>query len=210
MKKIWFFVEGDSEENFIENLIRVKYSESILLENDLSAFVKKDLSDFTHHLSYCENCHSVDKIPHRINDLLHLIEKSQASKLIVVCDLESLPCFTERKNKINSIIKESINRDDILYAFFNPMIEVGFWECEEIIKRVIEIEHRNKFDRNTTTAIILDQNIEHPLAALKRSFMKYKVKYRESKFSEMFFPRVDFNTCQNNVLLRIVSYLDNI
>lgn len=210
MKKIWFFVEGDSEENFIKCLIRLKYSENILLEKNLSVFVDKDLSSFSHHLSYCENCHSVDKIPHRINDLLHFIEKSQASKLIVVCDLESLPCFTERKNIINNIIKESINRDDILCAFFNPMIEVGYWECEEVIKRVIEIEHRNKFDKNTSTSIILDENIEHPLGALKESFKKYKVKYRESKFSEMFFPRVDFNTCQNDVLHRIVSYLDNI
>ncbi len=210
MKKIWFFVEGDSEENFIKNLIRKKYAGSILLENDLSAFVDMDLSSFTYHLSYCENCHSVDKIPHRINELLHFIEKSQSSKLIVVCDLERLPCFTEGRDKLNSIIEESLSRDDILYAFFNPMIEVGYWECEEVIQRVIQIEHRNKFDSDISTPILLDENIERPLHALKKSFQKYKVKYRESKFSEMFFPRVDFNACQNDVLLRIISYLDNI
>ncbi len=210
MEKIWFFVEGESEENFIKNLIRLKYSESILLEKDLSAFATKNIASLGHHLGYCENCHNVEKIPHRINDILYLIEKSNSSKIIVICDIENLQCFSARKNKINGILKNTINRNNILYVFFNPMIEVGYWDSEEIIKKIIQVEYKEKFAKDYQNEIVLMGNGDKPLQSLKNSFRKYDVNYRESKFSEMFFPRVDYNNCQNSVLHRIVTYLDHI
>jgi len=210
MEKVWFFVEGDAEENFIKNLIRLKYATSILLEKDLSVFVEKDISAYSHNLCYCENCHSVDKIPHRINDLLHLIEKSQSINLIIVCDVEDLTCFSNRRKKIVDILEQSFNRKNIHYVFFNPMIEAGYLECEDTVKRIIQLEYNTKFNQDLAGIINLDYDITKPLHSLKSSFKKYSVKYRESRFSEMFFPRVDYNNCQNGVLHRIASYLDHI
>jgi hypothetical protein len=90
MKKIWFFVEGDTEEIFISNLITKKYYNTCRQEKDLSEFVKADIRNSDYHRVYCDNCGSVDKIPHRINEMYYLIEKSQTDNVIVVCDVEKL------------------------------------------------------------------------------------------------------------------------
>jgi len=210
MQKIWFFVEGDSEENMVIHLIRKKFYSCIQLEKDLLEFVNKDISNSPYNISYCENCQNVDKIPHRINELSHLIEQSSSEMIIIICDVENLECFSKRKEKIENIINSEVKDLDIVNAFFNPMIEVGYWECEQIIKRVIELEYKNIFNTFPHEPIELVQDTAHPLFALKKSFKKYDLKYRESKFSEMFFPRVNFDNCNSNVLQRIISPLDSV
>jgi hypothetical protein len=209
MKKIWFFVEGDSEENFIINLIRFKYAGTVLLSRDLTDFVLKDLSQFNSHLAYCENCHSVDKIPFKIQERSYLIEKSGSSNIIVVCDLEKFPCYLERKKIIENTVREKINLNHMHYAFFKPMIESGYWECDTIIEKIITMNFREKFTKLPPNPLVLENN-NHPLESLKKSFKKYDLKYRESDFSEKFFPRVDFDTCQNLTLKRLISKLDSI
>ena len=207
MEKIWFFVEGDSEENFITNLLRKKYSGRINREKDLSNFVDSDIQQLNFNLAYCENCHNVEKIPHRINDLLHMIEKTNTNHVFIICDLEKFPCYTERKCKFEEKIEESIDKNILHYAISNPMIEAGYWECEKLIERIIQIEHKSifKVELNGTISLLRSNN---PLDSLKKSFKKYNVKYREAKFSEMFFPRVDYDGCPNNMLNRVTDILD--
>lgn len=210
MQKIWFFVEGYSEKNLVTFLIRNKFSDSIQLEKDLLDFVKKDISNAQHHLGYCENCENVDKIPHRINELEHFIEQSKSNLIIIICDVEKLGCVSNRKEKIANILNSDVKKLNIVRAFFNPMIEIGYWECEQIINRVIDLEYRNNLKMSPTDPISPEPDLAHPLTALKKSFKKYNLKYHERSFSEKFFARVDFDTCDNDVLKRIINPLEAI
>lgn len=210
MKKVWFFVEGDSEENFTINLMRNKYNQNFLLEKDLLTFVTIDLTNSTHHLFHIENCHSINKIPHQVNLRAHLINNYNISDMIIVCDLEDQSCFSNRKNVIDSALHQSINKNNIKYIISNPYIEANYWDCEDLIKQVLKKEFRLKFDIEFREEVELVHNHAQPLYSIKKSFEKYKLKYRESRFSESFFPRVDFNTCQNLTLKRIISKFDSL
>src|SRR5438132_762537 len=103
--KFWFNVEGDSEYNFVINYIR-RYACTFKVMNDLSCFRSEDV---TKNLVYINNCESVDKIPHEINEKNHWVEGSKASAIIVVCDLESkLNCPIQRKDKILEVVMKNI------------------------------------------------------------------------------------------------------
>ena len=66
------FVEGDSEEEFIINLLLREYSNRIKNCKDILEFADDDLSTADYFTSYVENCNGIDKIPHRINELDYL------------------------------------------------------------------------------------------------------------------------------------------
>jgi hypothetical protein len=118
------------------------------------------------------------KIPFRINELSYLVEKSGSSNIIIVCDLEKLPCFLDRKTKIENVVKERIDVSHMHYAFFKPMIESGYWECATIIEKVIALDFKERFAKPTPNPLVLEIN-NHPLDSLKKSFKKYNLKYRE-------------------------------
>jgi len=208
MKKIWIFVEGDSEEHFITHLIRNGFYETILQEKDLSAFIREDIRDSSHHKLYCENCQSVDKIPHRINEMYYLIEKSGSTDIFIVCDIEKLRCNTKRKNEIEKKLDEVVNNNTIRYAFFNPRIETAYWECPEVIKKIIEIEYKRKFNSPKLPGIALPKKSSYSQDDLKKLFKSVDLKYRETSFAKQFFPRVDYRECDNKVLIRLTKFLE--
>ncbi len=207
MEKIWFFVEGDSEEHFATHLIRKKFYDTILQEKDLLAFIEKDIHDSPHHEIYCENCRSVDKIPHRINEMYYLVEKSGSKEIFIVCDIEKLKCNTNRKKLIESKLEDSVDKCIIKYVFFNPKIEPYYWECPQVIKKIIELEYKKKFDTTNVPDISLPKKSYYSHDDLKKCFKSFNLKYRETLFSKQFFPRVDFEQCNNKVLKRFIKFL---
>lgn len=210
MKKIWFFLEGDSEKHFISNLIRRKFFDSIFIEKDLTEFINKDIDNHTHNLLYCENCNSVDKIPHKINEMYYLIERSGSNDVFIICDVERrLKCSTDRKNQIENKLDDSVDKNKIKHIFFNPVIESLYWECTKIIKEIIELQYKVKFGTTQEPKISLPCGGTHPLDDLKKLFQSCKLKYRESIFSKDFFPRVDYDRCTNKVLKRTISLLQS-
>lgn len=209
-KKIWFFVEGDSEEHFVTQLVRKKFYQSILKEKDLSVFVAEDHRRLTHHKIYCENCQSVDKIPHRINEWYYLIKKSRSRNIIVVCDVEKLKCFSKRKAQIESKLKKSVDKSVIKYVFFNPMIEPYYWDCPEIIKKITELEYKKKFPTVKVPNLSIPGESPHTQDALKKHFKRFRLKYREALFSKQFFPRIDYEQCDNKILNRLAGFLETI
>lgn len=209
MRKIWFFVEGDSEEILITHLIRNKYYLSIKQEKDLINFVRLAPGSTGHHTVYCENCGSVDKIPHRINEMYYLVEKSRTRDVVVICDIEKLKCMSKRQDLIVSKLDPSVDKKSIRFAFFNPMIESAYWDCPRIIESVIKAEHKKKFRSPKTPSVSLPDKISsHWQDHLKKNFKKLNLKYRETSFAQQFFPRVDYANCPNQVLTRICSFLD--
>lgn len=207
MKKIWCFLEGDTEEYFIANLFRKKLFSSCLQEKDLLKFVNEDFADLSRNLIYCENCHSVDKIPHRINEMYHFIERSGAADILVVCDVEKLKCNITRTKAIESKFDDCVDKNMIKYSFFKPRIESAYWECPQIIKKIVEIEYKEKFSFKKKPSIFLPGNISNSQFALKQLFKEYNLKYRETKFAEEFFPRVNYEECENITLKRIYNFL---
>lgn len=208
MKKIWFFVEGDTEEHFINHLIRNRFYDSILQEQDLSVFINENILDSPHHKIYCENCQSVDKIPHKINEMYYLIERSDSKDIFIVCDIEKLKCNANRKNRIESKLDDSIDRSVIKYVFFNPKIETSYWECPDVIKKIMKLEYKKKFNNPNLPDIAFPGDYSHSQDALKKCFKSAGLKYRETSFSKEFFPRVNYERCKNKVLKRLIKFLE--
>ncbi len=205
MSKIWFFVEGESEEHFIEHLIR-RHPFSMRIEKDLVLFI--DNQD--ENLIYIENCHSVDKIPHRINEIYYQIERSLTNKIFIICDVEELKCYVTRFNKIESILKSNIDKSEIRHIYFKPMLECIYWDNPEIIERIITIDYREKFGTGRPTPTIeLQRDSNHCQFNLKTSFANHSLKFRKSLFSEKFFGRINFRNCASAEINRAINLLSN-
>ena len=209
MKKVWIFVEGDSEEYFVSNLIRKKFYDTISQKKDLSEFLEKKPRELANHLLYCENCGSVDKIPHKINEMLHLIERSGSKDIIIICDVEKLKCPIYRKEEIEKKLDPNLDKFNRKYICFNPMIESAYWECKPIIKKIITLQYKNKFQKLPTKSISLPEKSSYSINDLKESFIKFNLKYRETLFAKEFFPRVNYDQCKNSELQRMINFLNS-
>lgn len=208
MCKIWIFVEGDSEEEFIINLLLKEYSNRIHSYKDILEFVDTDLSTSEYFACYVENCNGIDKIPHRINELDYLIERSNSDKILIIGDIESLPCYQSRLDKILNILNENIPTENLKVVFFKPRIEKEYWDCQPIIERIIQLDYRDKFKTQDNPIVTIPQEINKDIFGLKKLFKNHNVKYHESRFAKKFFPRVDFN-CANEKLQRTRRILDS-
>jgi hypothetical protein len=208
MRKIWIFVEGDSEEEFVANLLFKEYSDSIYICKDILEFVDTDLSTADFYSCYVENCSGIDKIPHRINEIDYLITKSSSDKILIVGDLEDLPCFGSRLEKILEILNDNIPRTNIKTVFFKPRIEKDYWDCQSVIERIIQLDYREKFRTQQNPTINIPRDIDKDIYGLKKAFRDHDVKYHESRFAKKFFPRVNFD-CNNARLQRIKGIIND-
>ena len=207
MKKIWFFVEGDSEEHFIKNMIRRHYYDVHLAKDELS-FIN---DSFDQHACYCLNVGNVDRIPYDINDYIYKINRSESQEAIIVCDVEGLGCHTARVERIRNNLSDEVGSLNIHCVFFNPSIEKLYWECPNTLKKVLKFFYKRKFGDGTSIPVInLPEITGKYLYNLKELFRQYDLKYRETQFSEEFFPRIDFDQCGNHVIERLIRYVNQI
>jgi len=204
-RKIWVFVEGESEEYFIEHLIR-RHLFTIRIEKDLSLFINNQ----DENLAFIDNCHCVDKIPHRINERYYQVEQSGSKKIFIICDVEELKCYSNRFNKIDSILETEIDKNEIRHVYFKPMIECIYWDYPQLIERIILLEYRKKHRTRTNPTINLQQNTNHCQFDLKINFKNHNVKFRESVFSNEFFSRIDFGNCVSTEINRAINFLTDI
>ena len=202
-------MEGDSEESFVFNLIIRKFYDKILYEKDLMEFVGSDASKLTHNVAYCENCGSVDKIPHKINEMYHFIAQSRSNDIFVICDGEDLGCPINRRVEIERKLKKDVEKSKMRYIFFSPMIEALYWQCKKIIQRIIQLEFKNRFKKTINIRVLVKQKCKHPLGDLKDLFKKHGLKYREALFAEQFFPGVDYENCADIVLRRAIERIES-
>lgn len=209
MKKLWFFVEGDSEEYFVLNFIRKQYFSTITIEKDLSEFVNKATDSIFQNVLYCENCNSVEKIPHKINEWYYLIERSGSTDIFIICDVErKLRCPPNRRRLIESKLADFVNKNYLNYILFNPIIEDSYWECKQTIESIIKKEYSKKFPQAQLPELSLPNISSASIDDLKKCFKNYQLKYREALFAREFFPSVDFKSCKNIVLKRAMRLLD--
>jgi len=190
MKKIWFFVEGDSEENLIKSIIHCFYH-GINLEKDESKFIN---DQYDKDVCYCHNVGGVNRIAYEINDYNYKISRSGSNEVIVVCDVEDLKCNSSRLNAIQTRLVDETKKLNIYYVFFNPIIENLYWNCPSVLKRTIEIIYARKFgDATLVKDINLPQTDCISKHKLKLLFQHYDIKYSERQFSNIFFPRVPYD-----------------
>ena len=205
MNKIWIFVEGFSEENFVKNLFWKNLYTTHKLESDIVEFVQGTNNNFIN--CYLWNCRSVDKIPHVINKYYYLIQQSNCDRILIVCDVEKLKCLTNRKIVIESILSTEVDKKLLYYSFSNPMIENNYWICPLNIEKVIRKQYKAKYN-----AELIDVNFDgynHSQSGLKKLFKDYGIKYRETSFSEQFFGGVDdFNNCSSDLVKRVFEHIN--
>jgi hypothetical protein len=206
MGKIWFFVEGDSEEYLLKALVQCLYPD-LIFELDESEFI---LSNKT-NISYCVNVGGVDNIPYTINEYIsdEKIEKSRSNNLIIICDVEKLRCNTSRKEEIEKRLDKYSRKLNINYIFFNPMIEKLYWDCPELIKKVLILTYNKFYNSDSSLPEIRISEIRSSFKyKLKELFRKFNMKYRESRFSKDFFSNIDFHLCNNSEIARIVNIIN--
>jgi len=139
-----------------------------------------------------------------------MIERSSSNNIFIICDVEKkLKCVTARKDTIEGKLDELVDKAKLKYIFFNPMIESFYWQCKQIIKRIIDLEYKKKFSKKINRNIIIPTSISNSLYDLKKLFKKYDLKYREALFAESFFPRVDYNKCKDRTLNRAIEKIED-
>jgi hypothetical protein len=205
--KLWFFVEGDAEEELIKRLVRYQKPDQLKLFEDLKEFLCIDTNPYPHIPCYCDNCESVDNIGHKIKQRAYQIQLIKNLEIIVICDIEKEPCNSSRKKKILTIITE-LNQSKIKFIFFNPMIENFYFENEKIIIDVIKKAYKDKFQKEAPI-IILEKDSSSKIYLIKQSFKKYNLKYKEADFAENFFPKFDYINSTNNTIIRMLSFINN-
>lgn len=205
MRKIWFFVEGDSEKSLVECLMRNFFYETFQEERDISKFI---IQDFSKDVFFCFNCESVDKIPHKINEEFYKIEKSGSMEIIIICDIEKEKCNTNRKQKIESTLKSEIDINMISYIIFNPSIEALYFSCIPILKKVLQKTIVQKFQNNDKINLEITEAKKSYYFELQSLFKKYDVKYIESDFAKNFFSSVNFESCENPVIRRLIHFIN--
>lgn len=207
MKKIWFFVEGNSEENLVKNMISCHYPD-VHLEKDESRFI---IDHFDRNACYCLNVEGVDGIAYRINEYNYRITRSGSREVIVICDVEDLNCNSSRREAIEDRLENDIRGLNIHYVFFNPLIERLYWDCPLLLRRVLKLFYVTRFGGGTSVPNIILPEVRGKYDYnLKKLFKSYGVKYRESKFSEEFFPRILYGQCDSVVIMRLMNFMDQI
>jgi hypothetical protein len=203
-KKYWFFVEGSSEEQFVIWCFRKKYHHIKHFKSEYD-FVEEN----NHNSFYVTNCESGDKIPHKINEIAYRIYKANNCNVIVVCDLEKLPCPLEKKKKLKKIINGSVDESSILHIFSMPMIEDLY--CSEVkvstaVLKYFYEKNQNIKMQSIDASMLTDLKIS-VLQRLKNFHRAHGLTYKKVQFAERFFSQLIYDKCHNDTVKRLLSVL---
>jgi hypothetical protein len=159
--KLWFFVEGDTEEELIYNTFYFKYYENFSMQKDLNAYFNSNYNSNINSV-FCENCQNVDNVPHKINERFekNQIDKSETDLIIIICDVEKLYCNEKRKERILNTLNNKINVKNIRFIFFNPEIEELYLSFIDIIEKVIKLDSKQRKNRSLKVYILFHQLIK--------------------------------------------------
>lgn len=209
--KYWFYVEGDSEQLFIEWLIR-KCFHNITLCKNLTDFVK-DISG--NEICYIYNCESVNKVPYEISERNHWVERSGTNAIFVICDIEAeLNCPIERRKKILDIMQElkntyspPVNEEKLRFIFCDPTIEELYCYHADVTKSILEKLYKRKFGAEISSVDIgiLGHETKSPVFKMKSFFLSHGLTYKETEFAENFFPQLDYESSGNKTIKRLVN-----
>lgn len=202
-KKIWLFVEGFCEVQFVRWMF-IKFFSNFFICNSETSFLEQ-----TNLSCYIHNSRDVNKIPYDINDMNHWIERSDVCSVIIVCDTENkLYCPIKRKDEIIEIIDSDaesktnfnpIDKNKFKFVFSKPTIEDIYCSEKEITASIIKATGET---HEKVLEILSNQTIP-PLDRLKQSFRINKSTYKKREFSEKFFSQLDYERCNNKSVLRL-------
>jgi len=176
--------------HLVSNLMRNTFPQ-VGADNDLAEYVGRSVHPGL-DAYYCDNCESIDRIGHQITEWSYLIKASQSDAVIVVGDIENLPCASERKGKIEAVFDDKVEKDNIRYVFSRPTIEEIYWDFPDVIAQILKKKYRAKFRGVTLPTIkVPDKPTRGFEDALKQLFKRYGLKYRTDEFATMFFPNLN-------------------
>lgn len=183
-----FFVEGFSEENFIE---------SFLLFNNFE--FTKDIGEFrtSYKEAYVENCRNDSTIKPSIKKNIWWIKELEPpeSKVWIISDLNEDICFSSNKNDYINFFQENEILQELILVNSKPSLEHSYFDNpDHILKTVLSI-HNTMFpsnqlqtigDLDQTDLISVDQT--NKFEALK-TFCRANLKghFNKKEFSEKFF-----------------------
>lgn len=215
--KTWVFVEGTSEENMVTMLLRKFLPSTALIIKGRSDFIGREVED--KKLFHIHNSSGVEKIPFDISEYYYLIEKSQCSHVLVVCDVEKkLPCPTKRKEWIYDIVNTEIPdiNHEIKIICSVPMIEEIYCDEREITRKVIKKLYKEKYDKplqqhqkDEQFFLYLDNLVESPKSKISKLMKSAGLTYKESEFSEIFFSQLDYEASKNKTISRLFSLVSD-
>lgn len=182
-----FYVEGYSEENFIE---------SFLLFNNFE--YTKDIGEFISENAriYLKNCKSDSAIrPSILKDKWWIQKINPTSATIwVVCDLEEFSCYRSLATTYKEFLVEEGIRHKLIIINSRPNLETIYFEnIEHIFKTVLAL-HNTTFPQNilqdpsqlTKHELILNPDNKH-IYCLKNFCRENLKNFNKNEFSEKFF-----------------------
>jgi hypothetical protein len=211
-KKIWFYTEGFSEVEFVKRLFFRYFSQIKKCQSEIEFLQETENSAI-----YIHNSRDVNKIPYDINDFNHWIERSNPDAVIIICDLEKIPCPTERKNSMiaqidnDSYLKKPpihIEKNKLLFVFSLPNIEEIYCSEIKITKNILNETYRRSHGNKITfnddeVENILTTTSMKPLEKIKKIFKKFGLTYKKREFSESFFSQLDYENSKNKSVKRL-------
>jgi hypothetical protein len=215
-KKLWFFAEGYSEENFPLLLIR-RYFPSVKICKSPSEFLKGHDS----HVCYIHNSKGEGRIPFDITSNMHFIDRAKTEKAIVICDLEtSGNCPIEKKEEVISRAQndarqrgQTLNLENFSFVISTPTIESIY--CSE--KKIVGDILKGDYEKNNSSLPlegfkldILDDASHNSQTRIKMLFQNHGLYYDKRRFSERFFGRLDYPDSANQVVQRLYKLIQGI
>lgn len=200
-KKIWYFVEGESEKNFVLAMLRQHFPFVEICQTP------NKFLDTQAQACYIHNSRSGDKIPFDIVDYGHFPQRAN-SKVIIVSDVEkTLNCPIERKQLVINLANQDAKHKnknfdfaELVFTLSVPTIEEIYCFHKELTTKILKSKIHS--DMEIDNKIL--ENVERvPKTRVELLFKENKIRYDKVEFSEKFFPQLDYAVSKNPVVQRL-------
>lgn len=173
--------------------------------NDLIEFVTQDHG--SEHVYNCFDCNSVDSIPFRLKGYANKILASRAL-VVIICDIERLPCFSKRKELIISKMAKNELHECLRFVFSKPNIEAVYWEFPDVIGKTIK--KLASYSNHSVNDVQVPTVTSDFAGKLKSLCKQYKIRYKKGEFADHFFGILGGNFTSSATLNRFKTLLTGV
>lgn len=145
------------------------------------------------------------------------IEKNQElysddENVLVVRDLEKVPCFSELRNELSRCCSALPPLPRLKLLFSRPEFEQVYFADLDLLEEVFGQIHQVRLGQRVRNLAELHDRIlaldqTRPQRSIKRLFRDYNLAYNKPHFSESFFARFDFQQSNHPYIRRIIDAL---
>ena len=211
VKKIWYFVEGYAELNFVEQMFRRCFFDFVIYR-DKTQFLNGQRPGY-----HIERPLGEGSLPFAVFKEYHWIINSNAESPFIICDTESFTLCPINKrmqiiNKISALnnqekVRKNIEEDKIKLVCSIPTIEEIYCFEEALTLKVLfsyTKQEQPNFPKNWKDLS------KSPKTRIEKLFESNQQRYDKREFSEKFFSQLDYENSKNPTVARLLTLTKNI